>query len=68
AAVAEAVRKGSRSVFGVMIESHLVGGRQDSGPGKALRYGQSITDGCLAWDDTEPTLRALAQAVRQRGK
>jgi 3-deoxy-7-phosphoheptulonate synthase len=53
-------------IFGVMIESHLVGGRQDRVPGKALVYGQSITDACLAWSDTEPLLRELAEAVRAR--
>jgi 3-deoxy-7-phosphoheptulonate synthase len=53
-------------VFGVMIESHHVGGRQDSSPGKPLVYGQSITDACLAWSDTVPALRALADAVRAR--
>ena len=34
----------------MMVESHLVGGRQDLVPGKPLRYGQSITDGCIDWD------------------
>ncbi|HVZ73548.1 MAG TPA: 3-deoxy-7-phosphoheptulonate synthase [Polyangia bacterium] len=56
----------SPSIFGVMIESHLVGGRQDCVPGKALTYGQSITDACLAWNDTVPALRTLASAVRAR--
>ena len=60
------IRGGSRAVTGVMIESHLVGGRQDRAPGRALVYGQSITDACLAWDDTVPVLQALAEAVRER--
>ena len=54
------------SVFGVMIESHLVAGRQDCTPGQPLVYGQSITDACLAWTDTLPALRELAEAVRAR--
>jgi 3-deoxy-7-phosphoheptulonate synthase len=54
------------TVFGVMIESHLVGGRQDCVPGKSLVYGQSITDACLAWSDTLPVLHELADAVRAR--
>ena len=37
-----------------MLESHLVGGRQDAKPGASLTYGQSITDACLGWDDTGP--------------
>jgi 3-deoxy-7-phosphoheptulonate synthase len=49
-----------------MIESHLVGGRQDVAPGRPLTYGQSITDACLGWDDTEPVLDDLAKAVRAR--
>jgi 3-deoxy-7-phosphoheptulonate synthase len=53
-------------VFGVMIESHLVGGRQDTAPGRALTYGQSITDACLAWPDTVPLLHLLADAVRAK--
>jgi 3-deoxy-7-phosphoheptulonate synthase len=53
-------------VFGVMIESHLVGGRQDRVPGQPLVYGQSITDACLAWPATLPVLRELADAVRTR--
>jgi 3-deoxy-7-phosphoheptulonate synthase len=53
-------------LFGVMIESHLVGGRQDCVPGQPLVYGQSITDACLAWSETVPALRELAAAVRAR--
>ncbi|MEZ4256252.1 MAG: 3-deoxy-7-phosphoheptulonate synthase [Polyangiales bacterium] len=64
--VATQIAAGSRRIAGVMIESHLVGGRQDLAPGKPLAYGQSITDGCLAWDKTVPVLDALAAAVRKR--
>jgi 3-deoxy-7-phosphoheptulonate synthase len=49
-----------------MIESHLVGGRQDIVPGQALTYGQSITDSCIAWDETAPLIAQLADAVRKR--
>jgi len=54
------------TIFGVMVESHLVGGRQDCVPGRPLTYGQSITDACLAWSDTVPVLRELAGAARAR--
>jgi 3-deoxy-7-phosphoheptulonate synthase len=64
--IAAQVAEGSPHVFGVMIESHLVGGRQDARPGEPLTYGQSITDACLAWDDTVPVLEELAKAVRAR--
>jgi len=64
--LAEQLRQDGRALAGVMIESHLVGGRQDPAPGQPLTYGQSITDACLAWPDTVPVLRELADAVRAR--
>ncbi len=64
--IAAQIAGGSNSVFGVMIESHLVEGRQDVIPEKPLTYGQSITDACLGWDDTEVILRELADAVATR--
>ena len=68
--VASQIAGGDRRIMGVMIESHLVEGRQDATPGCELTYGQSITDACLAWDETGPLLEQLAQAVsarRQKG-
>jgi 3-deoxy-7-phosphoheptulonate synthase len=64
--LAAQVADGSPYIFGVMIESHLVGGRQDTRPGQPLVYGQSITDACLGWDDTVPVLEELAKAARVR--
>jgi len=64
--IGEQLRAGDPSIFGVMIESNLVGGRQDQKPNTALTYGQSITDACIGWDDTETTLRGLAAAVKAR--
>ena len=64
--LAEQIAGGSEHVFGVMIESHLVAGRQDPKPGAALVYGQSITDACLGWEDTVPCLAELAEAVKAR--
>ena len=58
--------KGNKTIVGVMVESHLVAGRQDLGSGRNLTYGQSITDACIGWDDTVPMLEQLADAVRQR--
>jgi len=66
AAVAEQVAEGSAGVFGVMLESFIVGGRQDNGANKDLTYGQSITDACMSWDATVPVLEGLADAVRKR--
>lgn len=64
--VADQIRRGSEVIMGAMIESHLVAGRQDLVPGKPLVYGQSITDACIAWEDSEPVLEELAEAVRER--
>ncbi|MBB5019244.1 3-deoxy-7-phosphoheptulonate synthase [Chitinivorax tropicus] len=64
--VANQLAAGEKRIFGVMIESHLQEGRQDLIPGKELCYGQSITDACIGWADTEVALRRLASAVRER--
>ncbi len=65
-AVAAQVEDGDRRIFGVMIESNLVAGRQDLVPGKELAYGQSITDGCIDWQTTVATLERLAKSVEER--
>jgi 3-deoxy-7-phosphoheptulonate synthase len=65
-AVARQLENGNRCIIGMMIESHLVGGRQDLVPGKPLRYGQSITDGCIDWDTSVEVMERLARAVRMR--
>jgi 3-deoxy-7-phosphoheptulonate synthase len=64
--VGQQLERGSTSIFGVMVESHLVEGRQDVKPGCDLVYGQSITDPCLGWDDTAMLLRELAASVAKR--
>ena len=60
------VSAGDDRIKGVMIESHLQGGRQDVIPGQPLTYGQSITDACIAWEETVPLLERLSQAVQSR--
>jgi 3-deoxy-7-phosphoheptulonate synthase len=57
---------GNDAIVGVMLESFLVAGRQDLQPGAELCYGQSITDGCIAWDTTVEVLEGLAASVRDR--
>jgi 3-deoxy-7-phosphoheptulonate synthase len=64
--IATQVARGSRSIFGIMLESNLVEGRQNVVDGQALTYGQSITDACIHWEDTESLLQELATAVRLR--
>ena len=59
--------EGGRSqIMGVMIESNLIEGRQDIGAGHGLRYGQSVTDACLGWEDSVVCLEQLADAVAKR--
>lgn len=64
--VAGQISAGERRIFGVMIESHLVAGSQSLSADKALVYGQSITDGCIGWDDSVALLNTLAEGVRKR--
>jgi 3-deoxy-7-phosphoheptulonate synthase len=64
--VARQIASGNRAIFGVMLESFLVAGRQDVGKGTPLVYGQSITDGCMDWDTTAVLIQDLAAAVRAR--
>lgn len=64
--VAGQIARGDDRIFGVMIESHIVAGRQDVKPGKELTYGQSITDACLDWDSSAQLLHDFAAAVRER--
>ena len=60
--------RGERRIVGVMVESHLVEGRQDLEEGRPLEFGQSITDACLGWDDSVQVLQVLAEAVKKRRK
>ncbi len=64
--LARQISFGEEKIVGVMLESNLEEGRQDYVPGSALVYGQSITDACIDWEDTEHALRTLAEAVRER--
>lgn len=61
------IAAGSRTIVGVMVESNLEAGRQDIPADLSnLTYGQSITDACISWSDTEDVLEHLSQAVRAR--
>jgi 3-deoxy-7-phosphoheptulonate synthase len=57
---------GDARIVGVMVESHLLAGRQDLMPGQPLTYGQSITDGCIDWETSVQVLEGLARAVQER--
>jgi len=68
--IAAQMTLGSHQVFGVMVESHLLDGAQKFTPGKddvsKLTYGQSITDACIGWEDSEGVLQVLSDAVKAR--
>jgi 3-deoxy-7-phosphoheptulonate synthase len=64
--IASQIAAGDNRIVGVMVESHLVGGRQDLVDGVDLTYGQSITDGCINWEDSIKVLEGLAEAVKRR--
>ena len=64
--VSRQIAEGDSRLFGVMVESHLKGGRQDLVPGEPLVYGQSITDACIGWEDSAEILAELSEAVERR--
>lgn len=66
--IAQQIANGDRRIMGVMVESNLVAGKQELEPGKTLTFGQSITDGCIGWDESVEVAETLARAVRARRK
>ena len=64
--VCQRLEKGERHIMGVMIESNIAAGKQDYSPDKELVYGQSITDGCIGWEETERVLARIHEAVKKR--
>jgi 3-deoxy-7-phosphoheptulonate synthase len=66
--IAVQISNGDSRIFGIMLESHLVAGRQNIVEGEDLVYGQSITDACIDWDETEVLIKEMAEAVRVRRK
>ena len=61
------IAEGNNNVKGVMIESHLNEGNQKIS--ENLKYGQSITDACMGWEDTISCLQKLNDAISvKRGK
>ena len=64
--IARRIEAGERQIFGVMVESNLLAGRQDLIPGQPLVYGRSITDGCIDWETSVWVLERLARAVETR--
>ena len=66
--IAAQITGGSGALSGVMLESHLVGGKQEPATLDKVLYGQSITDACISFEQTLPLFEQLAQAVCLRRK
>lgn len=64
--VCEQIVTGTKNIFGMMLESHLIAGNQRLEKNKILNYGQSITDECISWEDTLQLFSHLALANRKR--
>jgi 3-deoxy-7-phosphoheptulonate synthase len=67
ASICQQVASGSWQIFGAMLESNIVEGRQDYVPGRPAVYGQSITDACISFAQTEPLFEQFARAQQARG-
>ena len=64
--ITEQILDGNKSIVGLMVESHLKGGRQDIPSDlNDLEYGKSVTDGCIDWDTTEKTLLEMDAALKE---
>ena len=63
--ICQQIESGENSIFGVMVESFLQQGNQKLIDGQAEVFGQSITDGCIGWEDTELLLEKLATAIKK---
>ena len=66
--VGSQIAAGDRRIFAVMLESNLAAGRQDLVAGGSLQYGQSVTDACIGWEESEALLRELAAQAAHRGE
>ena len=66
--IAEQILNGNKNIFGVMLESNLLEGKQDISNKDNLVYGKSITDACIGWDETEELIRLLSDASKSRIK
>ena len=63
--ITEQILDGNKSIVGIMIESHLKGGRQDIPENLSdLEYGKSVTDGCIDWETTEKALLEMHEALK----
>ena len=66
--ISDQISSGEDRIFGVMIESNLEEGNQKIGPLEEIKYGQSITDACVGWNDTEIMINQLSTAIENKRK
>jgi 3-deoxy-7-phosphoheptulonate synthase len=66
--IAEQILNGNKNIFGIMLESNLLEGKQDISNKDNLVYGKSITDACIGWNETEELIRLLSNASKSRIK
>ena len=66
--ISDQISSGEDRIFGVMIESNLEEGNQKIGPLEEIKYGQSITDACVGWNDTEIMIDQLSTAIENKRK
>jgi len=62
--IADQIKNGNISIAGVMLESFIKEGKQSIGAAGGLKYGVSLTDSCIGWEETEELIKVLAEAVR----
>ncbi len=60
--VTEQIRQPNRLISGLMLESFLYEGNQPFDKPQNLKYGVSVTDKCISWEETEELIRYLARA------
>lgn len=65
--VLDQLEEGDSSIRALMIESNIEGGNQPIDAAPNLKYGVSITDKCIGWDDTETLLRSIHQRLKNMG-
>lgn len=65
-ALSNRIKTGSHDFFGIMLESHLIAGKQLCQHNYPIQPDQSITDPCIGWEETEHALSMLSEAVLTR--
>ena len=62
--VKQQISNGEKNIIGIMLESNLVEGNQKINNREKLKYGQSITDSCIGWNETEEIILSLDETLK----